>query len=144
MLRGFSQEPFSHHELDVVPGDQHLLETVLHPADRVGNERESRAVEDGFLNAGHEAQAQRPADFSQLPEKVQIENERLVSPGPQVVEKLVHNDEQTMVGERSMERGHHLLEAPLVVGHFIGGREAVADAQRFEMLFQLRHQDVPK
>ena len=43
-----------------------------------------------------------------------------------------------------MECGHHFLEAPLVVGHFIGGREAVADAQRFEMLFQLRHQDVPQ
>ena len=49
-----------------------------------------------------------------------------------------------MVWELTMERGHHLLKAPLVVGHFIGGREAVADAQRFEMFFELRRQDVPQ
>ena len=61
LLRRLLEEPFSHHELDVVPGDEHLLESVLHPADRVGDEREPGAVENGFLNAGHEAQAQRTA-----------------------------------------------------------------------------------
>jgi hypothetical protein len=35
--------------------------------------------------------------------------------GPQEVEELVDDEQQAVVGERRLERGHHLLQRLLVV-----------------------------
>ena len=98
LLAGLLEQTLGHHELDVLAGDENLLEAVLHPADAVGHEGKARAVEDGFLDTGDEAEAQVLADLADLAQEVQVEDQLLVLAGAQVIEQLVHHQEQAVVG----------------------------------------------
>ena len=64
LLAGFLEQSLGHHEFDVFAGDENLLEAILHPADAVGHEEKRGAVEDGFLDAGHETEAQVLANLA--------------------------------------------------------------------------------
>ena len=84
LLGGLLEQTLGHHELDIAAGDEDLLEAVLHPADAVGDKGEARAVENGFLDTGHEAEAQILADLADLAEEVEVEDQFLVLAGAQV------------------------------------------------------------
>ena len=140
--RRLSQEPLRDNELHVAPGDEDLLEAILDSAQTCRDKGESRAVENGFLDSGDEAEAQIFADLAHFAEEVQIEDQFLIFPASQVVEQLVDNDEETVVGILSVEQRHHLFEAALVVCNSGCGWEGEADAQLREMLFDFRGEDV--
>ena len=144
LLAGLFEQTLGHHELDVLAGDEDLLEAVLHPADAVGHKGKARAVEDGFLDAGDETETQVLADLADLTQEVQVEDELLVLAGAQVIEQLVHHQEQAVVWKLLMERGHHLFKGALVVGDLVRGGEAVTHAHVRQMLLQLGHEDVPQ
>ena len=142
LVGGLLEQTLGHHELDVLAGDEDLLEAVLHPADAVGHEGEARAVEDGFLDTGDEAEPQVLADLADLAQEVEVEDQLLVLARAQVVEQLVHHQEQAVVGILLVEGGHHLLEGALVVGHLVRGREGVGHAHGGQVLLQFGHEDV--
>lgn len=82
LLGGFLEQALGHDEFDLAAGNEDLLEAVLHPADAVGDKGEARsAVENGFMNTGHEAEAQVLAD---LAEEVKFEDQLLVLAGAKV------------------------------------------------------------
>ncbi len=142
LVGGLFEQTLGHHELDILAGDEDLLEAVLHPADAVGHKGEARAVENGFLDTGDEAEPQVLADLADLAQEVEIENEFLILAGAQVVEQFVHHQEQTVVGMLLVEGGHHLFEGALVVGHLIRGREGIRHARCGQVLLQFGHEDV--
>ena len=78
---GLLQKPLGNHVPDVLAGDQNLLIAVLHTPQAVCNERKSRAVEDGLLDARNESELQVLADLTQFPQEVQVQNQRLVFSG---------------------------------------------------------------
>ena len=128
LVGGLPEQTLGHHELDILAGDEDLLEAVLHPADAVGHKGKAGAVEDGLLDAGDEAEPQVLADLADLAQEVEIENEFLIFAGPQVVEQFVHYQEQAVVGMLLVEGGHHLLEGTFVIGHLIRRRERIRHA----------------
>ena len=142
LVGGLLEQTLGHDELDVLAGDEDLLEAVLHPAHAVGDEGEPRAVEDGFLHAGDEAEAQVLADLADLAQEVQVEDQLLILARAQVVEQLVHHQEQAVVGILLVEGGHHLFEGALVVGHLVRGREGVGHAHGGQVLLEFGHKDV--
>ena len=142
LVRRLLQQALRHYELHVALGDEHLLEAVLDPSKRLGRERKRGSAEDRFLHAGHEAEAQVAAHFAHFPHEVQVVHQLLVLARPQVVQKLVHNEQETVVGEDAVERRHHLLEAVLVAAHFVGGREGVVDAHGGRFFLQRVRKDV--
>ena len=142
LVGGLLEQPLGHHELDVLAGDEDLLEAVLHPADAVGHEGEAGAVENGFLDAGDEAEPQVLADLADLAEEIQVEDQFLVLAGAQVIQQLVHHQEQSVVGILLVEGGHHLFEGALVVGHLVRGREGIGHAHGGQVLLQFGHEDV--
>ena len=144
LLAGLFEQPFSHHEFDVLVGNEDLLEAILDSTDTVGHEGKTRAVKDGFLHAGHETKPQVPANLADFAEEVQVQNEFLILAGAQVIEQFVHHEKQTVVRKRLVESGHHLLESVLVAGYLVDGGEGVVDAHCREVFFQLGHKDVPQ
>ncbi len=60
----------------------------------------------------------------------------------QVVEQLVHHQEQAVVGILLVEGSHHLFEGALVVGHLVRGREGIRHAHGGQVLLQFGHEDV--
>ena len=139
LLGGLLEQALGHDEFHVAAGDKDLLEAVLHPADAVGDKSEARAVENGFLDTGHEAEAQVLADLADLAEEVEVEDQLLVLAGAQVVEQLVDHQQQAVFGEDLAELGHHVFEGPLVAGNGPGFGEHILHAEFFEMLFQFGH-----
>ena len=131
------EQAFGNDELNVRSGDEKLIEAVLHAPQTVGHVREPEAVEDRFLHAGYKAETEILADFADLAEEVQVEDQFLVSAALEVVEQFVHHEQQPLIGVVPMELGHHLLECPLVVGDRVSGREPVVDAPRGERLLKL-------
>ena len=144
LVRRLLQQALGHYELHVALGDEHLLEAVLDPPKRLGRERQRGSAEDRFLHAGHETEAQVAAHFAHFAHEVQVVHQLLVLPRPQVVQQLVHHQQEAVVGEDAVERRHHLLEAVLVAAHFVGGREGVADAHGGRPFLQLVRHDVPQ
>ena len=124
--------------------DEKLIEAILHPAQTVGHVREAEAVEDRLLHARHEAEAEVLAHFAHLAQEVQVEDQLLVSAALEVVEQLVHHQQQSLFGVLEVERGHHLLECPLVIGDGVSGREPVVDAPSGERFFELRADELPE
>ncbi len=104
-------------ELDILAGNQKLFEAVLDPADIVSHEREPRAAKNGFLNAGHESKPQVFADFPNFTQEAQIKDQFLILARTQIVQQLIHHQQQTMIREPFMESSHHLFEGSFVVGH---------------------------
>ena len=78
LLAGLAQQALRHDELDVAPGDEDLLEAVLHAANAVGDEGEAGTVEDGFLHAGDEAESEVLADLADLAQEVEVEDQSMV------------------------------------------------------------------
>jgi len=71
---------------------------------KLAETKENRGLsENGFLDSGDEAEAQIFADLAHFAEEVQIEDQFLIFPASQVVEQLVDNDEETVVGILSVE-----------------------------------------
>ncbi|OQC24622.1 MAG: hypothetical protein BWX71_01810 [Deltaproteobacteria bacterium ADurb.Bin072] len=142
LVSGLLEQTLGHHKLDVLAGDEDLLEAVLHPAYAVGHKGKAGAVKNGFLDAGDEAEPQVLADLADLAQEVEIENEFLVLAGAQVVEQFVHHQEQAMVGMLLVEGGHHLFERTFVIGHLIRRREGIRHAHCSQVLLELGYQDI--
>ncbi|OPY78412.1 MAG: hypothetical protein A4E70_02381 [Syntrophus sp. PtaU1.Bin005] len=142
LLGGLLEQTLGHDEFHVAASNKNLLEAVLHPADAVGDKGETRTVENGFLDASHEAEAQILADLANLAEEVEVEDQLLILAGAQVVEQLIDHQQQTMLGEDLAELGHHVFEGPFVAGDGACLGKDVFHTKFFEILFQLGHQDV--
>ena len=138
------QQAFGHHEADILPREQDLREAILHAAQAVGDVLEAAAVEDRFLHAGDETEAQVLRDLADLAQERQVEDEVVIPAGAEIVEELVDDEKNAVVRVNLGERRHHFLKGRLVVGHLVGGREGVADAVLFEEEFKLLRDDVPK
>ena len=91
----------------------------------------------GFLHAGDEPEAEVLADLADLPEEAQVEDQLLVLAGPQVIQQLVHDQQQSVVRVLLLERGHHVFEGALVAGIVRCTRESEGDAERFQVLLEL-------
>ena len=82
-----------------------------------------------FLHTGDEAEAQILADFTDLAQKAQVENKFLVFTRAQVLEQLIHDQEQTVVWVLRVKRRHHLLEGTLIIRNRASIGEGKADTQ---------------
>jgi len=89
LLGGLLEQALGHDKFHVAAGNEDLLEAVLYPADAVRDKGEARAVENRFLDTGHEAETQVLTDLADLAEEVEVEDQFLVLAGAQVVEQLV-------------------------------------------------------
>lgn len=78
MLGSLLEQALGYDELHVAASNEDLLKAVLHAADAVGDKGKTLAVENGFLNTGHETKAQILTDLANLTEEVQIKNQFLV------------------------------------------------------------------
>ena len=138
LLARLAEQPLGHDVLDVGPRDADLLEAVLHPPQAVGHVLEAGAVEDRLLHAGDETEAQVLRDLAHLAQEVQVEDQLLVLPALEIVEQLVDDEQQPLVGVPFVERRHHVLEGALVVRDGVAGREAVVDVPARQRLLELR------
>ena len=129
LLRGLAQQPLLHDEGDVVAGDAHLREALLHPANGVGSAGEARVVEDRFLDATDEAEASRLADLADLAEHGEVDAQFVVPARREVVEHLVEHEQQTLVAVDGLEGSHHLVEVLLGPGHLRHVRELEVDTE---------------
>src|SRR5690606_28701331 len=102
------EEPLRDDEGDVLPDDPRLLETVLHPAQLTRHELESRIVEETLLHTRHEAEARDLTDLAHFTEEPEIENELLIPPTTEVVEKLIDDQQEPLVRVLLLKRPHHL------------------------------------
>ena len=66
----------------------------------------------------------------------------MVRPGAQVVEELVDDEQEPVVGPALLERRHHLLEQRLVTPDLAGGGERERDAELREVFLELLAQKV--
>src|ERR1035441_1470357 len=94
-------------ELNVRGSDLHLLEAIFYTADGVSDVGKSATVEDGFLNTCHEAEAEIFAHFADLAKETKVKNQGLVAAAAQVVEQLVHDQQQALAGKLFVEGAHH-------------------------------------
>src|SRR5262245_29450976 len=85
LLGRFLQEPFGHNKFDVAAGDEQLLETNIPPTNAIGNNGKAKAIKDGFLYARHKAEPQVLTHFTYFTEKIQIEDQGLVSAAAKIV-----------------------------------------------------------
>jgi hypothetical protein len=136
------EQALGHHEAHVLARQQHLGEPVLHPAQAVCHVLEPAGVEDGLLDACHEAEAQMLGDLADLAQEGEIEDQVVVVAGAKVVEQLVDNQQHAVAGMHLREGGHHVLEGCLVVHDPVGGRKRVADAMLCQEYLQLLGADV--
>ena len=139
-----AEQPLGDDVLDVGAGDRYLLEAVLHPPHAVRHVGEAVAVEDRLLHAGDETEAEVLADFADLAQEVQVEDQLLIPAALEVVEQLVDHQQQAAVGMPRVERGHHLLERLLVVRDRVPRRETVVDAPAGQRLLELRADERPQ
>ncbi len=114
LLGGLLQQSLGDDKGHIFTGDPELLETVLDPTNGVSDELESRAVKQALLHAGDEAESRRLADFADLAEKAEVENQFVVLATAQEVQQLVENEEETLLGVLLLELRHHLVEEILV------------------------------
>src|SRR5262245_58556497 len=77
LLSGLLEEPFSHDEFHVASGNKQLLETVLYPAQALGDKSKAGTIKNSFLHTGHEAESEVFTHFANFTEEIQIENEGL-------------------------------------------------------------------
>ena len=142
LFAGLAEQALGDDELHVAARDADLLEAVLHAADAVGGEGEAVAVENGFLHAGDEAEAEVLADFAHLAQEAEIEDQLVVVTRAQIVQQFVDDEQQTMVGVDGMKRRHCVLEGALAAGGFADAREGKGDAEGGQALLELAGHDV--
>ena len=99
LLRGFLQEAIGDNELYVGGCDAHLLEAILDAPQAARDVGEPAAIENSLLNAGDKAEAQILADLAHFAKKAEIEDQRLVVPGTEIVEQFIHDDQKSLAGE---------------------------------------------
>ena len=121
LLIVLGQQPFGNDVGHVLPDDANLLEAILHPAQAVGDELELRVVEQALLQARNEAEADQLADLADFPQEAQVEDEVVLFAGAEVVEQLVHDQEQPVVGIFLIELLHHAGQVVLVAVHLVVG-----------------------
>ena len=144
LLGGFTQQAFGHHKFHIALGDNDLREAVLHAAHGVRGEGETLTIEDGLLNASYEAQTQILTGFPELAQEVQIQYELLVLAGAQIVQQFVHHQQQTLIRERGVEGGHHLLETALIGDHLVSGRKLIGHSHACQAICQFSRENVPQ
>jgi hypothetical protein len=74
--------------------------------------------------------------------KTEIQNQRLIAPAAEVVEQLVHNKQQAMIGKFLVEGGHHGFQGSFVLANFVGRRELESHAPLGQLFFQVAGDDV--
>src|SRR5437868_5180935 len=104
-----------------------LLEAVFHTAKAVRGKSKTTGIKNGLLHTSDETELQCLADFTNLPEEAQIENQGLVLSAPKVIQQLVDDHEQPMLREFLVELFHHVLEGRLVLGNLVGGGKGEID-----------------
>ena len=100
------------------------------------------AIEDRFLNACNETEPEMFGNLSDLAEEGQVEYQFVVFSRPQVFEKLVDNEENTLIRVNLRKSRHHLLERSLVIDNFVGRRECICHAVLFQEHLKLLGDDV--
>lgn len=123
LLVGLPQQPFGYHEGDVLAGDAHLLEAVTHSAQLLGHEREARAVKQRFLESSDEAEGGQGRNLAELTQEAEVQDQLLLTAGAQVVQQLVHDEQDAVVRVALVEGGHGLDDRVLVVGELARRRE---------------------
>jgi hypothetical protein len=136
LLGGLAEEPLGDDVGHVLAHDPHLLEPGPDPADVLGDELELRVVEEALLQPGDEPQPHVLAGLADFTEVVQIEDLVLVGSAPQVVEKLVNDQEQAVVGVLLVEEPHELGQVVLVALHLVVGREVERDALARQVILE--------
>src|SRR5437870_12878872 len=74
--------------------------------------------------------------------KFKVQNQFLIPTSAEVIEQLVHHQEQTVIGELLVERRHHLLEGALIIGDLASVGEGKADTQCVQVLRQFGDENV--
>jgi hypothetical protein len=97
LIGSLLEQPLGHHEAHVLAGEQDLGEAVLDAPQAVGDVLEAAAVEDRLLHAGDEAEAQVFADLADLAQEGEVQHQRVVLAGAQVVEELVDDEQDAVV-----------------------------------------------
>jgi len=118
------QQPLRDDIGHVLTDDPSLLEPVLDPHQAGGDELELRVVEQALLQTGDEPEPDQLADLADLPEEAEVKDQVTLLAGLQVVEQLIHDEQETVVGVLLAELGHHGRQIILVAIHLIVGREA--------------------
>ena len=103
---------------------------------------EAGAVEQRFLDAGHKSEPRQAASLAQLPQEGQIQHQCLVAPGAEIVEQLVHDEQQAVIRIPLVEGAHHGHQQVFAVGRFAHGGERIGNAHLLQRQLQLTEQDV--
>ena len=144
LLRRLAQQTLLNDEGDVLPGDAHLGEPLPDPDNSVGGACEAWVVEDRLLHAADEPEPSRLAYLADLAQHGQVHAEFVVAPRSQIVQHLVEHQQQALITVNSLERGHHLFEAPLGVGDLGQIRELEVHAEARQPVGELGGDDVSK
>src|SRR5947209_19785924 len=114
LVRILAEEPLGDDVGNVVASNSNLFEAILHPSQWLGDELKPRIVEERLLHSGDESEAGPFADFPQLAQEREVEDERLIASGAEILEQLVDHEHKSLVGMDGLKRRHHLDESRLV------------------------------
>jgi len=78
LLNALFEQALSHHKLDVISSDLHLLKTVFYPADAVGNKGEAKAFKNSFLHTCQKAETKIFTYFANFTKEIEIENKFMI------------------------------------------------------------------
>ena len=106
--------------------------------------RLSAPAEEALLDTGDEAKARALGELSDRAEEVQVAHQLLLAVGAEVVEQLVEDEEQPLVGELGRERRHHGGEHVLVVLDLVLGRHLELHAVFSQLVLERLHDELPQ
>ena len=139
------EQPFGDHVLHVGAGDEELIESDPgRAADCPPRGRSGGCRKIASCTPATKREAEVLADFAHLAQEVQVEDQLLVAAALQVVEQLVHHQQQPVIGISPLERRHQLLECPLVVRDRVRRGEPIRDVPGGERFFELRADEGPE
>ena len=116
LLSIFFEQTFGDDIFDIVTGDQHLFGPVTDAFDFLGGECELRAIEDGFLHTADETETGTIDNFTHHTHHGHIQRQLLLITRAQVIEDLVTNQQQTLVGIALVKQRHHLFKVGFMIG----------------------------
>ena len=93
---------------------------------------------------GDEAEADQLADLADLPQEAEVEDEVVLLARSQVIEQLVHDEKQAVIGVLLAELRHHGGQVVLVAVHLVVGWEAEGDSLIAEEVLDPAADDVPQ
>src|SRR5271165_3068254 len=132
----------SDNEFHVGRCDLHLLEAILHATEAVGDVGKTPAIENSFLHTGDEAKLEVFAHFTDFAKETEVEDERLIASTTEIIEKLIHHEQQSKIREFLVKDRHHLLEGCLVLPDLLDARKTKGDAPLVEFLLEMRGDDL--